>query len=142
LLFLNPNIFTGTQDSFRDCSPCSCNLPVETNSFVLDFVLIPCSITELQKPSSFGLEPRTGSRSYSLCPAISLLKQTTSVFALFLYRFQFPSYRNCPHRNSNSGQFSGFLTFLKYLPCLKEHACQIWCKSVYTFSRYKKNYYV
>jgi hypothetical protein len=82
------NIFTGTRtrDSFRVCNLCSCNLPAETNNFVLGSLLLSCLITELQKPSSPGLDPRTDFRVYGLCPVISSLKQTTLVLAPFFYR--------------------------------------------------------
>jgi hypothetical protein len=56
-----PNIFieTRTQDSFRICDPSSCNIVDETNNFVLCAVLLSFLVSELQKPTSPRIEPRT-----------------------------------------------------------------------------------
>jgi hypothetical protein len=61
-----PNIFTetGTQGSFRVCDLSPCNLLVKTNNFGLCTVLLSCLISELQKPSSPGLEPRAVFRGF------------------------------------------------------------------------------
>jgi hypothetical protein len=47
-----------TQDSFLVCDISSCSL-VGINNFVLCAILLSCFVSELQKPSSPGLEPRT-----------------------------------------------------------------------------------
>jgi hypothetical protein len=110
-----PNIFarTRTQNSFTVCGLSSCNLLAETNNFVLYAVLLSCLFSELQKPSSPGLEPRTVLRFVALVPVISSPKQTILFFTPFFYRAYFLSYRNRLHRDSNPGQFSGmWLLFL------------------------------
>jgi hypothetical protein len=63
-----PNILTGsrTQDSFWVCNICSCIIFSETNNFVLGSILLSCLVTELQKPPSPGLEPRTDFVGYGV----------------------------------------------------------------------------
>jgi hypothetical protein len=51
---------------FRGCGLCSCNLLAETNNFGLGAVLLSCLVSELQEPSSPGLELRTLFRSLTL----------------------------------------------------------------------------
>jgi hypothetical protein len=55
------NIFIGThsQSSFQGFNRCSCNLLAETNTFGIGAILQSCLVSELQKPSSPGLGPRT-----------------------------------------------------------------------------------
>jgi hypothetical protein len=62
-------------------------------------------------PPSPRLEPRTVFGFVTLVSVISSSKQTTLVLAPFFYRAWFPNYRNRPHRNSNSGHFSGSFDF-------------------------------
>jgi hypothetical protein len=78
------NIFTEarTQDIFRVCVQSSCNLVVEEN-FVLCTILLSCLVSELQKTSSPGLEPKM---VVAVVPVISLSKQTALVLAAFSYR--------------------------------------------------------
>jgi hypothetical protein len=54
-----PSIFTETrtQESFRVCDLCFCNLLAETNNFVLCAVLLSCFVSELQEPPSPIIEP-------------------------------------------------------------------------------------
>jgi hypothetical protein len=54
---------TRTQGRFRVCDLSSCNLLFETNNFGLGAVLLSCLVSELQEPSSSGLELRTLFRS-------------------------------------------------------------------------------
>jgi hypothetical protein len=79
------SIGTRTQDSFRACYLSSCNLLAETNKFCLGAVL-SCLVSELQKPSSSGLESRTVFGVVAFVPVISSPKRTTLVLAPFLYR--------------------------------------------------------
>jgi hypothetical protein len=77
-----------------------------------------CLVYKLYKPPSSELEIRT---FWAFVSVTSISKQRTLVLKLF-YCAQFPSYRNCPHQDLNSGHFSEILTFLKSLPSLKEYA--------------------
>jgi hypothetical protein len=60
IIIPKPSIFTKTrtQGSFRVYDLSSCNL-AETNKFCLGAVLLSRLVTDLQKPSSSGLEPTT-----------------------------------------------------------------------------------
>jgi hypothetical protein len=89
IIIRKPNIFTKTrtQDSFRVCDLSSCNLLAETNNSVLCAVLLSCLASEIQKPSSPGLEPRTVFIGVvAFVPVISSSKQITSVSVTFFYR--------------------------------------------------------
>jgi hypothetical protein len=63
---------------FRGCGTCFCNLLAEINNFGLGPVLLSCLVSELQKPPSPGLKPRTISRSF-YCSEISFCFQGMSM---------------------------------------------------------------
>jgi hypothetical protein len=69
IIIPKPNIFTviRTQDNFWVCDLSSCNLPAETNNFVLCTVLLSSLVSELLKLSSPGIEPKTVYRDCGLC---------------------------------------------------------------------------
>jgi hypothetical protein len=114
--FHKKNYYSSTQHLHRNSNPevflvcnlCSWILPAESNNFILGPVLLLCLVTQLQEPSSPQIEHRTDSQGHDLCPVISSLKQTALVLAPFFYRAYFSSYRNHPHRDSNSGHFRSF----------------------------------
>jgi hypothetical protein len=60
-------IKTRTQDSFRRYGLCSCNILAEINNFGLGAVILSCLVSELQKTSSPGIEPRTVFQGFDLC---------------------------------------------------------------------------
>jgi hypothetical protein len=64
-----PKLFTKarTHNSFRCCGVCFYNFLFETKNFVLGADLPSYLVSELQKNSSLGIEPRTIFRSSSLC---------------------------------------------------------------------------
>jgi hypothetical protein len=101
------NFFAGnrTQGSFRGCNLCLCNILFETNKFVPGAVLLSCLVSELQKPSSSGIELSTASRYSDLRFFNFLFDATALVFSPFFCRGSFLSYRNRPRRESNSGHF-------------------------------------
>jgi hypothetical protein len=77
-----------------------------TNAYMLSMfsaVFLSCLVTELQKPSSPGLEPRTVFGAVAFVFVIYSSKQTTLVLAPFFYRVSFPSYKNHLHWDSNRG---------------------------------------
>jgi hypothetical protein len=81
-------MFTGTptQDSFLLSDQNSCNLLAKKKKFCLGAVILSCLVSELQKPSSSGFEPRTVFQFYSPVAVIVLSKQGTFVFVPFFYR--------------------------------------------------------
>jgi hypothetical protein len=87
-IILKLNIFTGTrtEDSFRVVYLSSCNLFAEINNFVLCAILLSCLVSELQKPSSLGIEPGQFFGVVTFVSVISSWKQTTLVLAPFFYR--------------------------------------------------------
>jgi hypothetical protein len=110
---------TRTQDCFRVCDPSSCNLLAETNNFVLCAALISCLISQLQKPSSPELEPRTIFQGCG-CSCNFLVETNDLALATFFCLAQFPRYRNHPHRFSNPIYVFGVLNFPKSLTGFKE----------------------
>jgi hypothetical protein len=78
--YRSTGIFTAirTETSFTGCS--------------LDAVL-SCSLFELKKPTSQGLEPRTLFWSCCFCSYNIFGETKVSVLALFFHRFQFPRHR-------------------------------------------------
>jgi hypothetical protein len=117
------NIFTGnrTQDSFSKLWLCSCNILLETNNTGLGAVLLRFSVSELHKPSSPGLENRTGFQGCGLCSCY--LPFETNNFCLGAILLSFPSYRNRPHRDSNWGTFQEFWpSYILFLVSRSKHA--------------------
>jgi hypothetical protein len=82
IIISKPNIFTETrtQGSFWVCDLSFCNLLAETNNLVLFAVLLLPLVSELQKPSSPELEPRTAFGVVFFVSVISCSKQTSLVF--------------------------------------------------------------
>jgi hypothetical protein len=74
----------------------------------------------LNQTSSRGLEPRTVFSFVTLVPVIISPKQTTLDLAPFFYRAWFPSNRNRLRRESNPGQFFGFMAFVSVLSSSKQ----------------------
>jgi hypothetical protein len=75
------NIYTETrtQDSLRVCDLSFCNLLAETNNCVLYAVPLSCLASDLQKPSSPGLKPKSFS---GLCPLFLNLLVDRNIFGL------------------------------------------------------------
>jgi hypothetical protein len=78
------------------------------NTFCLGVFLLPCLVSELQKPSSSGLEPRSFF-------GVAITKQTTLVLALFFYRDLFPNYRKYSHHESKPGRYFVNLVFVSII---------------------------
>jgi hypothetical protein len=81
------NIFTKTrtQDSFRVYDLSYCNPLAETSNFILSTIL-SCVVSELLKPSSSGLEPRTIFCVVAFASVIFSPKRTHFALALFFPR--------------------------------------------------------
>jgi hypothetical protein len=56
-----------TRCKFWGFGLCSCNLLAEANEFGLGGVLLSCLVSEIQKTSSLGIEPRTVFHGCCLC---------------------------------------------------------------------------
>jgi hypothetical protein len=138
------NIFTETrtQDSFQFCDLSRCNLLAKTNNFVLGAVLLSCLVSELQKPSSPGLEPRT---VFGVVAVVSVISSSYLIFVEvnnFVLCDVLLSCTDSKIQKPTSPGLEprtvfGVLIFLQYLPGYKEQACQGWFKSIYPFSIYK-----
>jgi hypothetical protein len=86
---------TRTQEFFRGSAFARVISPLK-KKIVFGAVLLSCLVTELQKPSSPGLEPRTDFRGYGLC-SCNLLAETnnsglgTVLLSSLVFELQKPS---------------------------------------------------
>jgi hypothetical protein len=89
IIIPKPNSFTETQaqGSLQVCDLSSCNLLAEMNKFYLCATLLSCKVSELHKPSSSGLEPRTVFRCCGLCSCNILAKTNNFGLGAILLSF-------------------------------------------------------
>jgi hypothetical protein len=140
--------------SVAQCPRCYCGenrqmLVFHTNFYCLNDCHMPHQSLRIvqyhrnitPKPTIFT-ETRTQGcfRTCDVSSSNSSPKQTDIFLAPFFYRAQFPSYRNCHYRESNSGQFPAVFSSLYSLSALEKQVCQVWCKSVCLFSSCKRAY--
>jgi hypothetical protein len=97
--------------------------------------------SELQKPPSPGIELRTVLGDCGLCSCNLLFETNNFAPGAVLLSYLVSEIQEPPSPGIEIRTLSfGVLTLLCSLPSLKKQACQVWGKSVYPFSSYKRTY--
>jgi hypothetical protein len=124
----------------RHCVRCSCTLLTETKNFYHGAVLLSCLLSELQKTASSRLGPRTPFWGCGLCSCNLLFEKNNFGLSAVLLSCLVSELQDPPSPGLEiRSLFPEFWIFYS-LPGLKEYVCQVWCKSNYPFSSYKRTY--